>query len=90
MVENVFAKEVCGGREGDLERTDSGEEERIEGVALRADRGDDEDRDDKGEDEAGGDDEDGEAAADLVLAGVSIWAQVCYLTIRKYRVLNLG
>lgn len=68
--EDVFAKEVCrGGREGDLDRTDKGDEERIEGVALRTERGDDGGTD-KGED-AG---EDGDSAADLVLAGVSIWA----------------
>lgn len=65
VVEVVFVFGcISGGREGDLERTERGDEERKEGVALRSDRGESQEDDDEYED--------GEAAA-LVLAGPSIW-----------------
>lgn len=60
MVEVVFA-DACGGSEGDLERTDRGDEERIEGVALRSERGDD-----------GGDEDES-----MILAGESIGNAQC-------------
>lgn len=56
MVEEDCA-DSCGGREGDLERTDKGDEERMDGVALRSERGDE-----------GGDEE-----GLVTLAGEAIW-----------------
>lgn len=50
MVE-VVVVDVCGGSEGDRERTDRGDEERMEGVALRSERGEDGGDGDEDEDE---------------------------------------
>lgn len=61
MVEAEGCASNCGGREGDLERTDRGDEERMEGVALRSERG-----------EEGGDED--ELA---ILAGDAIWDARC-------------
>lgn len=51
----------CGGREGDLDRTDRGDEERMEGVALRSERGE----------------EGGEEDELAILAGDAIWDARC-------------
>lgn len=51
----------CGGREGDLDRMDRGDEERMEGVALRSERG-----------EEGGEEDDL-----AILAGDAIWDARC-------------